>query len=130
MGMLSSLAGLKQFANPWLLLAVLLMVLGAGITGLRYGAQYEKGKHAQEAVLIQEAANAAQRAAAEEIAKIKIVHQTNQTRLEREIVKVPDFSQCHTGADALGVLNDALTGKAGTKSAGDRIMPPADGVVR
>lgn len=130
MGILSSLSGLKQFANPWLLLAVLLMVLGAGAAGLRYGAQYERGKHAQEAVLIQQAADAAQRAAADEIAKIKIVHQTNQTRLEREIVKVPDFSQCHTGADALGVLNDALTGKAGVKSAGDRVVPETDGAHR
>lgn len=127
MGILSSLSGLKQIANPWLLLAVLLMVVGAGFTGLRYGVQYEKGRAAQNAVLIQQAADAAQKAAAGEIAKIKVIHQTNQTRLEREIVKVPDFSQCHTGADALGVLNAALTNKAGPQPTGDRLVPDADG---
>lgn len=130
MGILSSFAGLKQFANPWLLLAVLLLIVGAGFTGLRYGMQYEKGRAAQNAVLIQQAADAAQKAAAREIANIKVIHQTNQTRLEREIVKVPDFSQCHTGADALGVLNAALTNKAGAEPAGNRVVPEADGAHR
>jgi hypothetical protein len=130
MSLLSSLSGLKTLANPWLLLAVVLLLGAAGFQGFRMGSQYSDGKHARETVLIQKAAEAAQAAAADEISKIKIVHQTNQTRLEREIVHVPDFSQCHAGPGALGVLNDALSNKAGAKPASGGLVPKVDGVNR
>lgn len=117
-------------ANPWVLLVLLVTLIAASAGGAKLGYNYAEGKHAREEVLIQQAGEAAQRSAADEIAKIKIVHQTNQTRLEREIVKVPDFSQCHAGADALRVLNGALTGQAGTEPAGGGVVPKADGTDR
>jgi len=130
MSLSSIFGGLKNFANPWLLLAVVLLVAGAGATGWHYGATVEAGKQAKTELLIQQAGDAAQKAAATEISKIKVVNQTNQTRLEREIVHVPDFSQCHTGPDAVRVLNDALTNKAGAQPTGHSVVPDANGVVR
>lgn len=112
--------------NPWVLLGGVLALLAALATGMKLGSNYQLGKAAREEVLIQTASEAAQKAAAEEIAKIKIVHQTNQTRLEREIVRVPDFSKCRAGDDAKRVLDDALANKAGTVPAGDLLVPGTD----
>lgn len=112
--------------NPWIIVGALVALIAASAGGARLGYNYATGKAAREEVLIQTASEAAQQAAAKEIAKIKIVHQTNQTRLEREIVHVPDFTQCHAGDAAKRVLDDALTNKAGAEPAGSGVVPGTD----
>lgn len=109
--------------NPWIMLGAVMALIGSFFYGQHVGSNAELAKAAKQDAIVAAVAEAAQQAAAGEIAKIKIVHQTNQTRLEREIVHVPDFTQCHAGDAAKRVLDDALTNKAGADPAGSVVVP-------
>ncbi len=118
---------LALLRNPWVLLGALVVLLGTFAGGIKVGGDYVwdvilnhpkvKGRAAREEVLIAKAGEAAQQAAAEAISKIKVVNQTNRTRIEREIVKVPDLAICRAGDSVRGVLDDALTNKASPDAA-------------
>jgi hypothetical protein len=103
---------LALLRNPWVLLGALVVLMATFAGGLKVGGDYAKGQAAREEVLIAKAGEKASQAAAAAISKIKVVNQTNRTRIEREIVKVPDLSTCRAGDGVRGVLDDALTGKA------------------
>lgn len=99
--------------NPWVLLAIVLAFIGVGA-----GAYHEGGVHkANEIVAAQKhdddieqrATNAALKVSAEAIAKIQVRNVTNKQTLQKEIIHVPDYSQCHNSADGLRAINDALT---------------------
>lgn len=107
---------LKLLLNPWFLLSALLAIAGAGAGGIKLGIDYAEGQHAKESVLIEKAGRAAQIAAAEQIAQIKIVNQTNRQVIEREIRTVPDYSACKHSPDGLRAINEALTGRASAPS--------------
>jgi hypothetical protein len=63
----------------------------------------------EDAALIEEAASAAQRKAAEEIAKIKVINQVNRQVLEREIVEKPVYVECKHSPEGFDAVNKALT---------------------
>ena len=112
--------------NPYVLAgAVVALVLAAG-GGFHFGSNYAKGKAAREEVLIAKAGEAAQQAAAAAIAKIKVVNQTNRTRIEREIVKVPDLATCNAGDAVKRVLDDALTNRASSEAANGGVVSRTD----
>ncbi len=100
--------------NPWALLAGLVAVIG-----LVAGA-YLKGGHdarnamtsdiAREEKIAQTAYDAAQRATAEEIAKIKIRNVTVRQELEKEIIREPSDPDCRLSGRALELLNEQLQG--------------------
>lgn len=94
--------------NPWVLVAVLLLCVGSAAGGLYMGVKFQTGKQATAAQLIVDAGKAAQSAAAVEIAKIKPRNIVQRSILEREIVKVPDYSKCSNSADGLRAINGAL----------------------
>ncbi len=117
---------LALLRNPYVLLGALVVLLMTFAGGVKVGGDYAKGRAAREEVLIAKAGEKASQAAAAAISKIKVVNQTNRTRIEREIVKVPDLSACHAGDTLRGVLDDALAGKAGADSASGSVVPGAD----
>lgn len=96
------------FLNPWLLLAVLCTTLAAFGGGYLKGSADSEAKQAQQELLIQKAAEAAQMAAAGEIAKIQIKHTTIKRQVEREIKAVPVYSDCRHSPDGLRLINQAL----------------------
>ena len=103
---------LKLLLNPWVLVSLLLALGGVGAGGFKLGSDHEVASQARFDKKLEAVEQRSQSAAAEAISRIKVVNQTNATRLEREIVRVPDFSKCDAGPDVLRVLNDAITGKA------------------
>ena len=111
--------------NPWVMLAAVAALAGSYLYGLHQGKAINEAAHAKEAAVIQRVSEAAQQAAAVAISKIKVINQTNQSRLEREIVHVP--GDCHAGADVKRVLDDQLTNKAGAEPASDSKLPSTDG---
>ena len=110
--------------NPWLLLAAVSATLVSFGGGAAIGMNYANGQHAQKEVLIKEVAEAAQTAAAQEIAKLEIKHVTIKRAVEREVRTVPVYSECQHSADGLRLVNEALTNG---KPAGDRKLPRISG---
>ncbi len=97
--------------------------VGAYLYGRHDGKQIEEARQLAEQAIVDRAAQAMQERAAEAISKIKVINRTNETRLEREIVKVPDFSKCDFGPDVKRVLDDALTNKATPEPVSDSVLP-------
>lgn len=117
---------LALLRNPWVLLGAFVVMLALFASGVKVGITHAQGQAAREEILIERASEKAARVAAEAISKIKIVNQTNRTRVEREIVKVPDLTTCHAGDALRGVLDDSLAGKAGANAAPDSVVPGTD----
>lgn len=111
--------------NPWVLLAALGVAIGAFFYGSHVGATGQVAKQAKTELLIAKAAEAAQQAAAGEIAKIQIVNKTIQGKVETITRENTVYRDCHNSVDALRLLNDALSGQSESKPAGRGIVPDA-----
>ncbi len=98
--------------NPYVLLAIVLAwvgsVGGAFFYGRTTGIDHAVAEQTEDAQLIEDAADAAQRAAATEIAKIKVVNQVNRQVLEREIVEKAVYKDCVHTPEAAAAINKAL----------------------
>lgn len=97
---------------PWVLLAAVLTVGAAGGTGYWKGNQHATARI--EAQLLREAEKTrvdqaeALQAAAAEIAKIDVKHQTLKQVVQREVVEVPVYRECRHSPDTLSAVNAAL----------------------
>lgn len=111
----------------WLAAGALALGVAGFFGGIKVGKDMEIAANAKTDQAIQEDRAATLQIVGEQIAGIKVVNRTNETVFEREIVKVPDFSKCHAGPDALRVLNDALAGRtAEAGPAGGSVLPGID----
>jgi multidrug efflux pump subunit AcrA (membrane-fusion protein) len=102
--------------NPWLLLAALSITLAAFGGGYLKGSADSEAKQAKQDLLIQQTAMVMQRAAAEEIAKIKIKNTTIKQEIQREVLEKPVYRDCRHDPSGVRLINSALDG---TKSTGD-----------
>lgn len=118
---LSSLA----LPNPWVILAVVVLLAGAGSGGIAFGVKYERGQEARQEVLVQKVADAAQTAAAQAIAKIQPKYVTIQQKTQETIREVPVYRDCHNTPDEYRLLNDALTNGESEPADGSQ-LPKAD----
>ncbi|GKS97320.1 hypothetical protein [Acidovorax sp. SUPP2825] len=100
--------------NP-VLLALLGMTL-AFASGTWYGTglgeDREFAKRSREDAIVTQVRDAAQLAAAGEIAKIKPRNITIRQELDREIQTRVEYRDCRHGADGLRLINEALTSRA------------------
>lgn len=114
--------------NPYVLLAIVLAwgasVGGAFFYGRNTGIDHAVAEQATDAQLIEDAAAAAQTAAAEEIAKIKVVNQVNKQVLEREIVEKLVYRECRNSTDGVRAINAALENRPLPAGGGE--LPEAD----
>lgn len=120
-----SLPSLSLF-NPWAILALVVLLAGAGATGVYQGVQYEKGQEARTEVLIQKAGEAAQTAAADVISKLQPKYTTIQQKTETITREVPVYRDCHNTPDELRLLNDALSNSDSPEPAGTGELPKVD----
>lgn len=95
-----------------------------GLGGYVHGVKVQKGRAAAEELRLVAVEERAAKAAAVEIAKLRIVHQTTTQVLEREIVNNPLPDTCRLSDDGLRALNAILAGQP--FGAGDRELPGAD----
>ncbi len=114
-----------SLTNPWVILALLLVIAGAGVEGAKLGADHEIAKQAKVQDLIAQVKEQAQKGAAEAIAKNRPINQYNKEVLEHEIRVVPDYSRCVNSPDGMRAINSALEGER-ADSAGVRGMPKTD----
>lgn len=116
---------LLTLLNPWVLLGLIAVVAATYLTGYMNG----KGQAADERLRLESvalrAANAAQAAAAAEIAKIEIRHTTIKQKVQRETIEKPVYRDCRHSPDGLQLVNQALGHT--TSRPGDRQLPGATG---
>ncbi len=113
--------------NLYVIIGFLLALAGAGAGGFKLGSDHEVATKAREQKHIAEAVEAANNAAAQAIAKIKVVNKTIQNEVQREIQNNIVYRDCKHSPDGLRLLNEAL---AGSKPAGDSKLPRTDPVGR
>ena len=102
--------------------AILLLALaGSYAWGRHDGGALAVAAETREAVIAAAATAAAQKATAEEIAKLEVKHVTVQRRIERETREVPVYRDCRHSPDGLRAINDALENRA--VPPGDRELP-------
>lgn len=117
--------------SPYTPLACALAALGlagaAGWQGYQFGKDSVIAAQASEAKLIEQAGKAAQTAAAEEIAKIRVTQTTIRQQAEKEIIREPLYMDCRHPEPVRRLLDAALTqSSAGAEPAGDRELPEPD----
>lgn len=110
---------------------VLLALLGMSLSfaagtwyGTGLGEDREFAKRAREDDIVTRIGDAAQLAAAGEIAKIKPRNVTIRQELQREIETRTEYRDCRHSPDGLRLVNEALTGRP--QSAGGNQLPRAD----
>jgi hypothetical protein len=116
--------------NPVLigLLGMALAFAGGTWYGTGLGEDREFAKRAREDAIVTKAGEAAQLAAAGEIAKIKPRNVTIRQELQREIETLTVYRDCRHGPDGLRLINEALTGRP--QPAGGGKLPGAGAAVR
>ncbi|MBS1248186.1 MAG: hypothetical protein H6R48_975 [Proteobacteria bacterium] len=97
------------FLSPEYKLLILLIALGISYGWGRHdGAALEEAIQQREERLLDKASQAAQAAAAHEIASIEVKNVTVQRRIERETLEVPVYRDCRHSPDGLRALGAAL----------------------
>jgi hypothetical protein len=96
----------------YIVAGALVLVGIAGLGGYIHGIKHERGRAASEELKLLAVEERAIKAAAGEIAKLKIIHRTNTQVLEREIVNNPLPDTCRLSDDGLRALNAIIEGRA------------------
>lgn len=109
--------------NPYLIIAALVAVIGAGAGGFKLGAEHELAAQAREDAHVAKAIDAASTAAATAIAGIKVQNTTIHQELQREIRTNTIYADCKHSPGGLRSINEALDPR---RSAGDSKLPATD----
>lgn len=117
--------------NPYVIIGLLAAwvasVGAAGYAAFDYGESRTIAQQKKTEDIVREAGEAAQRAAADAIAKIKPRNTTIQQETRHEIETNTVYRDCRVTPDGVHLANQALTGR--TEPAGDRKLPGADAPV-
>lgn len=107
--------------NPYVILVSCALVVGAFFYGQHIGKTSEALNNAEKQALIDATAAKGREAAAEEIAKIKIVNKTITQKVIHEITENPVYSDCRVPASGVHTANQAI---AGQLASGGELPPP------
>lgn len=114
--------------NPYLLLAIgigwVASIGGSFFYGQGVGVDGERAKQAEIAQAIQETREAAQKGAAEAIAKLRPIHTTIRQETEREIKTNVIYRDCKLPPDGVRLANEALVGKQPEPAGGGKLPSP------
>ena len=110
--------------NPWIIVAVLLAILGAGAGGFKLGADHEVASQARNDEQIKKVEDAVIAANATAIAQIKPRYTTIQGKLEKQYETNTVYRDCKLSDDGMRLANQALN--AGTTTPGSGKLPDSD----
>lgn len=111
--------------NPYIIIGFLLALAAAGAGGFKLGADHEVASQATKEELVAEAVDAANNAAAEAIAKLKVKNTTITNEVQHEIRTNTIYGDCNHSPAGLRLVNSALD-PANAFSIGDGKLPKAD----
>lgn len=101
---------------------VLAALIGAFFFGRSVGIDSVLADQAREDQIVAKVTEAAQKAAAGEIAKIEVKNVVVKQRVETEVRTVPVYSDCRNTTVGMQLINAAITG-AESEPAGDSQLP-------
>ncbi|CAB4134751.1 hypothetical protein UFOVP275_10 [uncultured Caudovirales phage] len=96
--------------NPYIIIACLVAILGAGAGGFKLGADHEIAAKAREEKHVSEAVDAANIASAQAIAKIKVINTTVMNETQHEVQTNVVYRDCRHTPSGLRLVNEAITG--------------------
>jgi glutamine synthetase len=96
--------------NPYLIIAALAAVMGAGWGGFRLGVDHEKAGQVDKLELVAEAVDAANQSAAKAIAKLIPKNVTIRQTLEKEIHENTVYRDCKSSQAAVDAFNSGIVG--------------------
>ena len=102
--------------NPWIIVAVLLAILGAGAGGFKLGADHEVASQARNDEQIKKVEDAVIAANATAIAQIKPRYTTIQGKLEKQYETQTVFRDCKLDDVSFRLLNEALASPSDQKA--------------
>lgn len=103
---------IKPYLYAAVAVALLGSITGAYVKGRADGRAVETAQQAKLDAQVQRVAEAAQRAAASEIAKIEVKNVTIRQKAETITREVPVYTDCKHDPVGLQLVNEALTGRA------------------
>lgn len=105
--------------NPYVLLAGIIVIIGAFLGGYKAGYDMSEGQSAREERIAMQARDEALRVTATAIAGIEVKNTTIRQTVEREVRENTIYKSCAHTDDGLRLVNQAL----GNKSVGDSKLP-------
>lgn len=114
--------------NPWIIVAVLLAILGAGAGGFKLGADHEVASQARNDEQIKKVEDAVIAANATAIAQIKPRYTTIQGKLEKQYETNTVYRDCKLDPVGMQLVNQALAGGAEAPSGGK--LPEANATTK
>lgn len=96
--------------NPYLIIAALVAVMGAGWGGFSLGVDHQKAADADRDKAVREAGDLAGKQAARAISQIRINNTTIQQEIQHETRTERVYLDCRHTPDGLLLVNAALTG--------------------
>ena len=117
--------------NPWLIVSALVALMITGAGGYYAGARAERNameaQQAHDDKLTQRVQEAAQKGAAQEIAKIEVKHVTIRQQTQIETRDKPVYRECVADDRVFHLTNEAITGLSPGANPGSLPGPrPAD----
>lgn len=97
--------------NPYIIIGVFIACGASFWYGTQVGADGEIAKQAEFNDVVREVREAAQKGAADAIAKNKAKNVTIQQRTEREIRTNTIYADCRNTPDGVRLINESLTGR-------------------
>lgn len=97
--------------SPYAWIAAIVGAITLALGAFSFGVRYESGQHAKAELLVAAVREQAQLGAADAIAKNKPVQQIIKQQLETITREVPVYTDCRNTADAMRLLNDALSNR-------------------
>ena len=111
--------------NPYIIIAFLLALAGAGAGGFKLGSDHEVASQATKEDLVAEAVDAANNVSAAAIAALKVKTTTINSEVQHEIRTNTIYGDCSHSPAGLRLVNAALD-PSSAFSLGDGKLPKAD----
>jgi hypothetical protein len=115
---------MKALLNPWVLLALVVLLGATAATSYVHGVNHEKGRAAAEEVKLLAVEDRAAKGAAKIISKLKVTTNYYQQELDHELQENPPGPGCVLSPDGLRYLNAIIEGRP--LPTGDRELPAAE----
>lgn len=115
--------------NPYLIIACMLAVAGAGYGGFTLGVDHQLASQIDKAETVAAAVEAASQSAAQAIAAIKPKYTTIQSKVQHEVKTNTVYADCKLTPGGLQLANQALA-PTGAFAIGSGKLPKVDAAER
>jgi hypothetical protein len=96
-----------KFFNPYVAIAVLILLAGSTALGFRLGSRYEVAQQLEDKAIIEQAADAFDERSAARISQLRPLHQTIQSKIQETVRENTVYRDCVVDPATERLLDDA-----------------------